>query len=160
MGEFDPYTLGDDIFNPCIEITQEKFAAAGFEQMHYEARDGELRMKAYAFVRSGARLFVRGIDADRVAVGFSNGTLDRSLADEGGLVITDFSSELLPELYVVKSRSGRQSICYTQVDTIRGGFGSQLVDLSAQADQERVCGRAISVFEQLFQIYGTAKMFD
>lgn len=152
FGEFDPYTLGDDIFNPCTEITEEEFAAAGFEQMHYEARNGESLNEGISVCSFG------GIDADRVAVGFSNGNLDKALADEGDLVLTDYSSELLPELYVVKPRSGRQSICYTQVDTVRGGFGSQVVDLSSQADQERVCERAISVFEQLFQIHGTAKM--
>ncbi len=37
FGDFDPYTIGDDIFNPCTEITEQEFAAAGFEQMRYYA---------------------------------------------------------------------------------------------------------------------------
>ena len=36
FGDFDPYTLGDDIFNPCTEITEQEFAAAGFEAMQYD----------------------------------------------------------------------------------------------------------------------------
>ena len=37
FGDFDPYTIGDDGFNPCTEITEQEFAAAGFEQMRYYA---------------------------------------------------------------------------------------------------------------------------
>ena len=149
FGDFDPYTLGNDIFNPCTEITEDEFAAAGFEQMHYDPRDRATLSNGISVCSFG------GIKADRVSVGFSNGNLDRALANEASLILTGYRSELLPELYVVKSKSGRRSICYTQVDTVRGGFGSQAVDLSGQLDQERVCERAISAFEELFQIHGT-----
>ena len=35
FGDFDPYAIGDDGFNPCTEITEQEFATAGFEQMRY-----------------------------------------------------------------------------------------------------------------------------
>ena len=45
FGEFDPYTLGNDIFNPCTEITEEEFAAAGFEGMCGSRTTGRIHLE-------------------------------------------------------------------------------------------------------------------
>mgnify|MGYP002719779689 FL=1 len=96
FGDFDPYTLGNDGFNPCTEITEEEFAAAGFEQMrYYDAND--------PFSNGIALCDFGGLSDDASAGGFYGGQIDRAIAEEHGLILPQFTSASIPELYVILS---------------------------------------------------------
>ena len=143
FGEFDPYLLGDDIFNPCTEITEEEFAAAGFEQMEYDEGDNP---------------FSRGIASnhnDAVVVGgFYGGVIDRHLAEERGFVMDKHQSKVLPELYALPASTGIDGRCYTQIDTPRGAFGTYAGGSSRRITTEEACTLAIKYAERMFLRYG------
>jgi len=148
FGEFDPYTLGDSIFNPCTEITEEEFAAAGFNNKRHQT-------KPDAFNRGMTSCYFGETRSDGVTRGFSNGTLNRSVAEELGLVMDPRPSELLPEMYVLKPRGGNAGMCFTQIDTNRGGFGTQAGGSPSRITTDEACDMAIADLESLYESYGT-----
>ena len=150
FGDFDPYTLGDDIFNPCTEITEQEFAAAGFEQMRYYDADDP-------FSNGIASCEFGGPSDDASAGGFYGGQIDRTIAEERGLVIPKFSSASIPELYVIRSKIGMEGTCYAQIDTRRGSFGTHFGGLPGRMETDRACVEAIKRAEAVFAVFGTSK---
>ena len=148
FGDFDPYTLGDDIFNPCTEITEEEFAAAGFSNKRHQT-------KPDAFNRGMTSCYFGKRRSDGVTRGFSNGTLNRSVAEELDLVMDPRPSELLPEMYLLKPRGGNEGMCFTQIDTNRGGFGTQAGGSPIRISTDEACDMAIADLESLYEAYGT-----
>lgn len=148
FGEFDPYTLGDDIFNPCTEINEEEFAEAGFEGMWFED-DGTDPLG-----RGMASCFFAGDLPDGVLHGFSNGQLNRSIAAERGLLVREYTSSLLPELYAVAPRGGNEGMCFIQIDTVRGSFGTQAGGSPNRTTTDEACKLAIKDFETLYEHFG------
>ena len=148
FGDFDPYTLGDDIFNPCTEITEEEFAAAGFSNKRHQT-------KPDAFNRGMTSCYFGERRSDGVTRGFSNGTLNRSVAEELDLVMDPRPSELLPEMYLLKPRGGNEGMCFTQIDTNRGGFGTQAGGSPIRISTDEACDMAIADLESLYEAYGT-----
>lgn len=147
FGDFDPYTLGDDIFNPCTEITEQEFAAAGFEQMRYYDADDP-------FSNGIASCEFGGPSDDASAGGFYGGQIDRTIAEERGLVIPKFSSASIPELYVIRSKIGMEGTCYAQIDTRRGSFGTHFGGLPGRMETDRACVEAINRAEAMFAVFG------
>lgn len=147
FGEFDPYALGDDIFNPCTEITEEEFAAAGFEQMRYDEED---------------KLFSRGIEichfgelrSDGSGGGFYGGEINKPMVAEIGLELPQYTSDIIPNLYALKANSGIEGTCYTQIDTTRGSFGTHAGGSPRRVSQDEACAMAIDYAERLFIAYG------
>ena len=150
FGDFDPYTLGDDGFNPCTEITEEEFAAAGFDQMRYYDADDP-------FSNGIASCEFGGPSDDASAGGFYGGQIDRTIAEERGLVIPKFSSASIPELYVIRSKIGMEGTCYAQIDTRRGSFGTHFGGLPGRMETDRACVEAINRAEAMFAVFGTGK---
>ena len=150
FGEFDPYTLGNDIFNPCTEITEEEFAAAGFEQMRYYDADDP-------FGNGIASCEFGGPSDDASAGGFYGGQIDRRIAEEHGLVLPQFTSASIPELYAIRSRTGIEGTCYTQIDTRRGSFGTHFGGPSGRIETDRACAEAIERAEAMLAAFGTSK---
>ena len=150
FGDFDPYTLGDDIFNPCTEIAEQEFAAAGFEQMRYYDADDP-------FSNGIASCEFGGPSDDASAGGFYGGQIDRTIAEERGLVIPKFSSASIPELYVIRSKIGMEGTCYAQIDTRRGSFGTHFGGLPGRMETDRACLEAIKRAEAMFAVFGTGK---
>lgn len=149
FGEFEPYKLGDDIFNPCTEITEQEFAAAGFEQMAYD--DGE-----DALSRGAASCHFGGMGSDRILKGFANGNVSRAIAEERGLVLSGYQSQVIPELYVLPAKSGDQSKCYAQVDTTRGALVAEVGDFFHKKSHHEVCSLAIVMLEEMFRSFGAS----
>lgn len=147
FGDFDPYTLGDDIFNPCTEITEEEFAAAGFSNKRHQT-------KPDAFNRGMTSCYFGERRPDGVTRGFSNGTLNRNIANERNLVLDPHPSELLPEMYVLRPRGDNEGICFTQIDTKRGGFGTQAGGSPIRISTNEACSMAIADLESLYEMYG------
>ena len=150
FGDFDPYAIGDDGFNPCTEITEQEFAAAGFEQMrYYDAND--------PFSNGIAVCNFGGPSDDASAGGFYGGQIDRTIAEENGLILPQFTSASIPELYVIKSKIGMEGTCYTQIDTRRGSFGTHFGGLPGRMETDHACVEAIKRAEAMFAVFGTSK---
>ena len=150
FGDFDPYAIGDDGFNPCTEITEQEFAAAGFEQMrYYDAND--------PFSNGIAVCNFGGPSDDASAGGFYGGQIDRTIAEENGLILPQFTSASIPELYVIKSKIGMEGTCYTQIDTRRGSFGTHFGGLPGRMETDHACVEAIKRAEAMFAVFGTGK---
>ena len=150
FGEFDPYTLGGDIFNPCTEITEEEFAAAGFEQMRYYDADDP-------FSNGIAVCNFGGPSDDTSAGGFYGGQIDRRIAEEHGLILPQFTSASIPELYVIRSKNGMEGACFAQIDTRRGSFGTHFGGPSGRIETDRACAEAIKRAEAMFAVFGASK---
>ena len=150
FGDFDPYTLGDEGFNPCTEITEQEFAAAGFDQMrYYDTND--------PFSNGIALCDFGGLSDDASAGGFYGGQIDRAIAEEHGLILPQFTSASIPELYVIRSKIGMEGICFAQIDTKRGSFGTHFGGPSGRIETDRACVEAIKRAEAVFAVFGTSK---
>ena len=152
FGDFDPYTLGDDGFNPCTEITEQEFVEAGFEGMNY---DGENPLS------KGLAVCDFASDRDDAAGGgFYGGVIDRHIAEQRGLVLAEYQSKVLPELYTLAAANGMEGVCYTQIDTVRGAFGTQAGGSPRRITTGEACEMAIEYAERLFLSYGTPSDHD
>lgn len=143
IGDFDPYALGDDLFDPCTEISPAEFAAAGFENVEPIAEE------------------LRGLNPEITACFFSkhpetstealnNNNASRREIHSRGLILDQFKSEILPSLFVYGPKSGVGVSCYAQVDTTRGGLVSVVGGLAQYSDQSENCAIAIENLESLY----------
>ena len=149
FGEFDPYTLGDDIFNPCTEITEEEFAEAGFEGLNYGSDSdtvGNRRVRMCHFEVSSTNAVVGGF--------YGGITNDRQELSEGELVMTKHESAIIPELYAVAPKKREHATCFCQIDTVRGVFGTSVTGPSGRISQDQACALAINHAERLYGHYG------
>ncbi len=147
FGGFDPYAIGDDIFNPCTEISEQEFAAAGFEQMQYD--DGN-----NPFSQGIASCDFGGVRADGAISGFHVGVINRAIAEEQNLVLSGYTSDLLPELYVTRPVDNLEGVCFAQVDTVRGAFTAHAGGPKSRVDRDQACAMAIENVEKVFLAYG------
>ncbi|OFT82368.1 hypothetical protein [Corynebacterium sp. HMSC29G08] len=150
FGDFDPYALGDDLFNPCTEITLEEYAAAGFPgvDITVESRPNSALKSCY----------IQGTDEqlDRaIATGFDNGNTTREMIDMQRLLLPQYTSELIPELFAFAGNNHEPGFCFVQVDTVRGGFGASAGSFAHDVTQAEMCELSIQIVEQLFLEYGT-----
>ena len=152
FGDFDPYALGDNGFNPCTEITEQEFVEAGFEGMNY---DGENPLS------KGLAVCDFASDRDDAAGGgVYGGVIDRRIAEQRGLILAEYQSKVLPELYTLAAANGMEGVCYTQIDTVRGGFGTQAGGSPRRTTTGEACEMAIEYAERLFLNYGTPSDHD
>ena len=150
FGDFDPYALGDDIFNPCTEITLEEYAAAGFQLED----EGWL----YNGLVSCAIPSTNDQLARVITTSFDNGNTNREMIESQGLLLPQYTSDLIPELFAFAATNHDPDFCYTQIDTLRGGLGASAVGLADDVTQAEMCELSIHVVEQLFLRFGTGNV--
>ena len=152
FGDFDPYTLGDDGFNPCTEITEQEFAAAGFEGINYGSESDT------AISRGLDMCHFEVSSTNAVVGGFYGGsiTTDPQALSEQGLALTNHESDIIPELYVVAPKNEKHASCFSQIDTVRGVFGTSATGPSGRFTQEQACSIAVEHAERLYLHYGSA----
>lgn len=143
IGDFDPYTLGDDIFDPCTEISPEEFAAAGFHNV-------EPIPEEYAGLARGLNACSFTKHSDLPGEGFGNNNANQNTVGEQVAFLEQYSSELLPEIFVYGPKNGIGTHCYAQIDTPRGGIVSEISGLDGYNDQDRTCQAAIENLEALY----------
>lgn len=143
IGDFDPYTIGDDIFDPCTEITQEEFAAAGFE-------DVEPVLEKYPEITQGRSSCIINPGHGSLTLAFMNSNKSRehfeSLTD-----LDETVSDLIPTLITFGPDSGLSSACFAQVDTKRGALVAMASGLEGYTTREDSCSRATSAIEALYR---------
>ena len=150
FGDFDPYSLGDSLFNPCTEITPEEYAAAGFPELIVKD-EGRTMVGLNSCLVSSTEEQKK----HAVSVSFDNGNTTREMIEIQGLLYPEYRSELIPELFAFAAEDGYPGFCYTQIDTARGGFGASaggdVIDITTQ----EMCTLAIEAMEQLFRTFGS-----
>ena len=142
IGDFDPYTLGDDIFDPCTEISPEEFAAAGFHNVEPipEEYAGLARgLNACSFSSNGK------VEVELLA----NNTAPFSFLSKKVEILTSYRSEVLPEIFVYYPRSDMNLDCYAQIDTERGGIVSSAGVIERHSNSPDICAVAVSNLEKL-----------
>lgn len=150
FGDFDPYALGDDIFNPCTEITLEEYAAAGFEL--------EDEGWPYNGLISCAIPSTNDQLARVITTSFDNGNTNREMIENQGLLLPQYTSDLIPELFAFAATNHDPDFCYAQIDTLRGGLGASAVGLADDVTQAEMCELSIHIVEQLFLKFGTGNV--
>lgn len=150
IGDFDPYTLGDDIFDPCTEISPEEFAAAGFHNV-------EPIPEEYAGLARGLSACNFTKHSDLPGEGFGNNNASQKLVKEQTSILKQYSSDLLPDVFVYGPKNGIGTHCYAQIDTTRGGIVSEASGLDGYNSQDRTCEVAIENLDALFAANRSAK---
>ncbi|WP_180949988.1 DUF3558 family protein [Corynebacterium coyleae] len=145
IGDFDPYTIGDDIFDPCTEITQEEFAAAGFE-------DVEPLPEKYAGISGGMKSCTLTSDNGEDSVTLSNNVSNRSVIEDAYGTDEDHASTLLPAMYVFSPRIGTSTSCFAQIDTTRGAVAVIASGLEMTSSYDSNCVKAQDALEKLFAV--------
>ena len=142
IGDFDPYALGDDIFDPCTEISQEEFAAAGFDNV-------EPIPEEYAGLARGisACTFNSHPKVDSELIGNNNA----SFAEVSGRleILTEYESPNLPGIFVYQPPGESGLSCYAQLDTKRGAIVTSAGIIEKHSYSPDVCAVAISSLEKL-----------
>lgn len=143
IGDFDPYALGDDIFDPCTEISPEEFAAAGFDNV-------EIFPEEYSGLLQGLKVCDVAKHNDVASEAFGNNNANRAYIKDQIPLLPQYKSSILPEIFVFGPKNGVGTHCYAQVDTVRGGLVSQVTGLGNQQSLERACEVAIRNLETIF----------
>jgi len=142
IGEFDPYTLGDNIFDPCTEITPAEFAAAGFERV-------EPLPDEYAGLARGLS-YCEVFDADGVPRSdFTMTAVNRDVIQGQRTVVQGVTSGSLPSAFAYLPTGG-SSGCFAQVDTVRGGLSAGASSLPGDDNQVAACWVAMGMLDDLF----------
>ena len=150
IGDFDPHALGDDIFDPCTEISPEEFAAAGFD-------DVEPIPEEYAGLARGLSACSFSKHGDLPGEGFGNNNANQQAVGEQISFLKQYSSDLLPDVFVYGPKTGIGTHCYAQIDTTRGGIVSEASGLDGHNRQDRTCEAAIQNLEALYTANSNAK---
>lgn len=143
IGDFDPHALGDDIFDPCTEISPEEFAAAGFDNVEIFPED-------YSGLLQGLKVCDVAKHNDVASEAFGNNNANRAYIKDQIPLLPQYKSSILPEIFVFGPKNGVGTHCYAQVDTVRGGLVSQVTGLGSQQSLERACEVAIRNLETIF----------
>ncbi|MBA5243314.1 DUF3558 family protein [Corynebacterium haemomassiliense] len=143
IGDFDPYTLGDDIFDPCTEISPEEFAAAGFHNV-------EPIPEEYAGLTRGLSACEIKDERGRIELSLMNNNADRQYIEDSTGLIEIANSKSLPEAFAYGPRGGVGDDCYVQLDTHRGGIVVIAPGSLDQNLQEQNCVKAFQALEEIF----------
>lgn len=144
IGDFDPYALGDDIFDPCTEISPEEFAAAGFENVEpipeeYRGLNPDVNA---CFFETGMQHYALSIAATNA---------NREIVEETKPIHDAIRSRTLPPTYVYGTGLADDTDCYAQIDTNRGGLSISVTRPPGLGNFEDSCEVAISTLESLFK---------
>ena len=144
IGDFDPYALGDDIFDPCTEISPEEFAAAGFDNVAPIPEE-------YAGLAKGLKLCHFSNNPQLPAEGFAQNNASRGEVEKQVTLLPGYESVLLPQIFVYGPVSDFGAHCYAQLDTVRGGLVSLASGWNEETSQDAICHAAVQNLEKLYR---------
>ncbi|WP_141764962.1 DUF3558 family protein [Corynebacterium sp. HMSC034A01] len=146
IGDFDPFALGDDIFDPCTEISHEEFAAAGFHNV-------EPIPEEYAGLARGisACTFNSHPQVHSELIGNNNA----SFAEVSGRleILAEYESPNLPSIFVYQPPGDSGLSCYAQLDTKRGAIVTSAGIIEKHSYSPDVCAVAVSNLENLAEAF-------
>lgn len=143
IGDFDPQALGDDLFDPCTEISAAEFAAAGFENV--EPADEVSRglnpdSRVCFFTRETSLVAEALIASPRVT------PEDHSIPSDLGPSLSSSIPGLVT--YAPNLESGLD--CFAEVVTLRGALTSAATGRQGVHDLDTVCHYAVENLESLW----------
>lgn len=141
LGSFDPHSIGADLFNPCAEITDEEFAAAGFSGKQDLGYDPATQKAACFFATE---------DPD-IQVGFLTTAANRDTSSEQAHFLDGIDSGNIPGAYFYEPDMGA-GICFAVVDTERGAFGAAANSYFLDTDVTPLCERASRALQALYNL--------
>lgn len=144
LGDFDPQTLGDDLFDPCTEISEEEFAAAGIT--------GVVPLEP---IETVGDLVSQSCKTDEYEPGIAR-TVSATktnywvtLEVHGNQV--DLRESAVPKLFTHQNVEVDPNTCYAQVDTRRGGIAIAVSARGMKAKVTDPCALAVEQLEHLFE---------
>lgn len=140
IGDFDPYALGDDLFDPCTEISPAEFAAAGFENV--EPMPEEL--KGIFPARSACQIYQPSIGPEVI---LSSNDANFAHINETTAVFTEPGNGKVPGMFTYGPKSGVGDSCWAQIDTTRGAIA---ILASLEDSSEANCALATSYMKLYF----------
>ena len=144
LGDFDPATLGDDLFDPCTEISAEEYAAAGItgvESLEPRQTIGE-EVSRDCSVDDLEDGITQLVSATRTNLDVTTTALAN---DE-----VDFPVSAVPGLFTHRNKSINDEMCVAQVDTRRGGLAVGFSLRGVKKSQYDPCALATGQLESLY----------
>ncbi|WJY67806.1 hypothetical protein CAURIS_04450 [Corynebacterium auris] len=141
LGEFDPYTIGDNLFDPCAEISDAEFAAAGF------TKDPNGQAAWFDAGLTGCGILT---EDPYVGIGLMANAANLYLIERKTPRIAGIESSIIPGAVAVGSNSGA-STCFFVVETTRGTFAAYAGDLTDSSPQEANCIEARRILEAFYR---------
>ena len=147
LGEFDPATLGDDLFDPCTEISAEEYAAAGMTGVEPEPVIGDISNQ----LGRGCRIDNPEPGVARMVL-TSRASLDE-VSEAPGYEL-DHPESVIPDLYTHRAPEVDPYLCIAQVDTKRGGIGVGVTITGLKKSTLDACEVSVQELERLFTTNG------
>ena len=140
LGDFDPDTLGDDLFDPCTEISAEEYAAAGMTGVEPEP-------VISSGVAEGCRTDQPEPALTRTVIASRTTAQDAAGAPEYEFARADSEVE---GIYTFKNPVADPYLCVAQVDTVRGGLAIGIGVSGVKKERIDPCQRAVDELSRLF----------
>ncbi|WP_288832374.1 DUF3558 family protein [uncultured Corynebacterium sp.] len=140
LGEFDPHTIGENLFDPCSEISDAEFAEAGFSK----DPSGPIDQSAI-----GLKSCPIETSSDVLGYGLISNRADSEIIESKTPRLPKFQSDVLPDAFAVSGVNGEPP-CYFAVETERGTFAAYAGSLFPDADIDQLCLEAQNVLESFY----------
>lgn len=141
LGEFDPRTIGGNLFDPCAEISDEEFAAVGLARA-----DNAVSAKD----REGLRACQLRSDSPYVVEGIVANAVTRDMVASQTELLDGFSNGVVPGLFVYLEEPMGDDTCTAAVETNRGSLSASVMEIQPDASTETRCTRATEIMEALY----------
>ncbi|PMC63947.1 DUF3558 domain-containing protein [Corynebacterium tuscaniense] len=142
LGDFDYEAIQDSMFDPCEEISEEEFAAAGIKTF------GSQHWREGGNVGCG----LAGPDFHR---GYAIGTTPVTrahLESTPGAIISSSASDIVPGLLTYRGENPATFGCVAAVDTVRGQFSVSIIQNTQPESLDPLCESAVQIMENLYQL--------
>lgn len=143
LGDFDPQTLGDDLFDPCTEISEEEFAAAGITGVENEPAIE----RASGGVAKGCASHSPDHGVTRSIISTTNNA--DTAANAGGYEV-QYVESAVDGSYLLTNPDLDPNSCFAQVDTDRGALSIGISLSGIGKDRFDACSIALEGLESLF----------
>ncbi len=140
LGEFDPTTAGDNVFNPCTEISKEEFASLGLV-VGEPVESPESQYVGCGIVTQN----------DLVDTGFITSAVKTKIAEERTPRPLVDESAIIPNSYEIPL-SEWDFVCFFGVETTRGTLMASAVAWDTQLSYQEVCAIARHNLELLYSL--------
>ena len=143
LGDVDPATVKNNMFNPCEEISVEELAAVGYSSDRKTRRDEVKNLNA-------CRL--DSIEDPSEYAALISGPGNREEFRNAGLILDENPSQRIPQMYVSGPVKAEENICYANLDTTRGHFSVAIDDLFGDTPRQELCSQAMQILESFYNI--------
>lgn len=148
IGPFDPEEVKHNLFDPCTEISDAEFAAAGLVKSAEQLPplSGEVNTVQYCALAVDDSYESAALAVNSVGMQSALAQSDR---------LDAFETEAVPEMYVFRPSTATEDSCYAAIDTARGALTSVAGSLVVGADETVTCPEAVGRLHDLLSAFGS-----